>query len=122
MLSNKVGEIMTQRLTAATVTTAVREVVELMAAQDVGRVIVTDNEVPVGIFTEKDILRRVVTAPVDPDKCPIRQVMTSPLRTVSEETRIVEAFEKMYKGKYRHLLVRLIFLVCQYPMPKQTFH
>jgi signal-transduction protein with cAMP-binding, CBS, and nucleotidyltransferase domain len=36
----------------------------------------------------------------------IKAVMTSPIRAVREETHIVEALGRMYKGKYRHLLVR----------------
>ena len=106
MLSNKVSEIMTANLTSVSVSTPVLEVMQLMAGEDVGRVIVTDNAVPVGIFTEKDVLRRVVTTGVDPKKTNIKEVMTSPIRAVPEETRIVDAFAKMYKGKYRHLLVR----------------
>ena len=78
----------------------------MMVAADVGRIIVTDKEVPVGIFTEKDVLKRVVNRNIDPRKSPIKEVMTSPIRAVREETHIVEAFGKMYRGKYRHLLVR----------------
>jgi signal-transduction protein with cAMP-binding, CBS, and nucleotidyltransferase domain len=106
MLSNKVSEIMTANLTSVSVSTPVLDVLQLMAGEDVGRVIVTDDAVPVGIFTEKDVLRRVVTTGVDPKKTNIKEVMTSPIRAVPEETRIVDAFAKMYKGKYRHLLVR----------------
>jgi CBS domain-containing protein len=106
MLSNKVSEIMTTNLTAASVSMPISEVIEIMSAEDVGRIIIMDNQVPVGIFTEKDVLRRVVNARLDPTNTPIREVMTSPLRAVREETHIVEAFGKMYKGKYRHLLVR----------------
>lgn len=106
MLSNKVSEIMTTSLTAAPVSTSISKVLEIMSAEDVGRIIVTGEEVPVGIFTEKDVLRRVVNANVDAESTPIKDVMTSPLRAVREETHIVEAFGKMYKGKYRHLLVR----------------
>src|SRR4029077_14538114 len=65
-----------------------------------------DKEVPVGIFTEKDVMKRVVNQNIDPRKSPIKDVMTSPIRAVREETHIVEAFGKMYRGKYRHLLVR----------------
>lgn len=106
MLSNKVSEIMTANLTSVSVSTPVLEVLQLMAGEDVGRVIITDNAVPVGIFTEKDVLRRVVTRGVDPKKTNIKEVMTSPIRAVPEETRIVDAFARMYKGKFRHLLVR----------------
>ncbi|MBI2179712.1 MAG: CBS domain-containing protein, partial [Deltaproteobacteria bacterium] len=51
MLSNKVSEIMTTNLTTAQISTSIFDVMQLMAAQDVGRVIITDQEVPVGIFT-----------------------------------------------------------------------
>ncbi|HWP22673.1 MAG TPA: CBS domain-containing protein [Candidatus Binatia bacterium] len=106
MLSNKVSEIMTTNLVKAPVTASVFEVMQRMAAEDVGRIIITDDDVPVGIFTEKDVVKRVVCATIDPKKTSIRKVMTAPLRAVREETHIVDAFGKMYRGKYRHLLVR----------------
>ncbi|MBI2231926.1 MAG: CBS domain-containing protein [Deltaproteobacteria bacterium] len=106
MLSNKVSEIMTTNLTTAQISTSIFDVMQLMAAQDVGRVIITDQEVPVGIFTEKDVLRRVVITRVDAKKTAIKEVMTAPIRAVREETHIVDAFAQMYRGKYRHLLVR----------------
>ena len=52
MLSNKVSEIMTTNLTTASVASSIQEVLEMMVAADVGRIIVTDKEVPVGIFAE----------------------------------------------------------------------
>jgi signal-transduction protein with cAMP-binding, CBS, and nucleotidyltransferase domain len=106
MLSNKVSEIMTTNLTKATVTASVFEVMQMMVAEDVGRIIITDDDVPVGIFTEKDVVKRVVGARMDTKKSPIKKVMTTPLRAVREETHIIDAFGKMYRGKYRHLLVR----------------
>jgi signal-transduction protein with cAMP-binding, CBS, and nucleotidyltransferase domain len=105
MLSNKVSEIMTTNITTSAVTQTVFDVMEKMVAEDVGRVVITDKGVPIGIFTEKDVLKRVVNK-LDSTKTMVRQVMTSPIRAVREETHIVEAFGKMYRGKYRHLLVR----------------
>ena len=106
MLSNKVHEIMTKNLTVAPVTAPVYEVMAQMIAEDVGRIIITDNAVPVGVFTEKDVLKRVVNADIDAKRTLIKAVMTKPIRAVSEETHIVDAFSRMYKGKFRHLLVR----------------
>ena len=106
MLSNKVSEILTTNLTTAPVASSIQEVLEMMVTADVGRVIVTNKEVPVGIFTEKDVMKRVINDNRDPRKSTIKEVMTSPIRAVREETHIVEAFGKMYRGKYRHLLVR----------------
>jgi len=106
MLSNKVSEVMTTHLTTAPASASIYQVMETMVAEDVGRIIVTDDDIPVGIFTEKDVLKRVVNAGIDAPKAAIRNVMTSPVRAVREETHIIEAFGKMYRGKFRHLLVR----------------
>lgn len=106
MLSNKVSEIMTTHLITAPVSASVFEVIEAMAREDAGRIIVTDADVPIGIFTEKDVLRRVVSPDIDARKIQIKQVMTAPVRAVREETHIIDAFGKMYFGKFRHLLVR----------------
>jgi len=105
MLSNKVSEIMTTNLTTTGGSRTVFEVMEKMVGEDVGRIVVTDNDIPVGIFTEKDVLKRIVNK-LDPKKTSVREVMTAPIRAVREETHIVEAFGKMYKGKFRQLLVR----------------
>lgn len=106
MLSNKVSEIMTTELVKAPVAATVFSVMESMVVNDVGRIIITDDEVPVGIFTEKDVLKRVVGAQIDAKSSNIRTVMTAPVRAVRDDTLIVDAFARMYRGRYRHLLVR----------------
>ena len=106
MLSNKVSEIMTTELVKSPVTATVFSVMETMVVNNVGRIIITDDDVPVGIFTEKDVLKRVVGAQIDVKSIGIRAVMTTPVRAVREETLIVDAFARMYRGKFRHLLVR----------------
>ena len=106
MLSNKVSEIMTTELVKAPVAATVFSVMESMVVNDVGRIIITDDDVPVGIFTEKDVLKRVVGTQIDAKSTNIRKVMTAPVRAVRDETLIVDAFARMYRGRYRHLLVR----------------
>jgi signal-transduction protein with cAMP-binding, CBS, and nucleotidyltransferase domain len=106
MLSNQVKEIMTTQLTSARITETISRVVEIMVTADIGRVIITDADVPVGIFTEKDVLKRVANKGIDLQQTSIREVMTSPIQAVAEETHILEALGKMYQGNFRHLLVR----------------
>lgn len=106
MLSNKVSEIMTREIATADVSSTVYDVMALMAAKNVGRVVITDNQVPVGFFTERDVLGRVMNKKLDPKKTSIEKVMTSPIRAVPQETHIVEALGKMYQAKFRHLLVQ----------------
>jgi signal-transduction protein with cAMP-binding, CBS, and nucleotidyltransferase domain len=106
MLSNQVKEIMTTQLTSAKITETISRVVEIMVTADIGRVIITDADVPVGIFTEKDVLKRVANKGIDLQQTSIREVMTSPIQAVAEETHILEALGRMYQGNFRHLLVR----------------
>ncbi|MSP41344.1 MAG: CBS domain-containing protein [Deltaproteobacteria bacterium] len=106
MISNKVSEIMTTHLITAPAAATIFDVMQAMVTEDVGRIVITDDEVPVGIFTEKDILRRVIGGNVDTKKSDIKSVMTAPVQAVDEETHIVDAFARMYQGNYRHLLVR----------------
>ena len=106
MLSNQVKEIMTTQLTSAKITETIFRVVEIMVGADIGRVIITDADVPVGIFTEKDVLKRVANKGIDLQQTSIREVMTSPIQAVAEETHILDALGKMYQGNFRHLLVR----------------
>lgn len=106
MLSNKVSEIMTMGVITAPAASTIFDVMELMAARKVGAVVITDNRAPVGIFTEYDVLRRVMNKKWDPKKTGIKRVMTSPVRAVPQETHIIEALGKMYHGRFRHLLIR----------------
>jgi CBS domain-containing protein len=105
MLSNKVNEIMTRDLLAVDVASTVFEAMQLMASKNVGRVLVSENGVYTGIFTEKDVLKRVLAARLDAKATSIKKVMTKPIRSVPEDTHIVEALGKMYRSKFRHLLV-----------------
>jgi CBS domain-containing protein len=105
MLSNKVREIMGTDLVTAETGSSIAEVMMLMAQKDVGRVIITESELPVGIFTERDVLRRVISKDMDVKRVSVRKVMTAPIQGVSQDTHIVDALGKMYKGKFRHLVV-----------------
>lgn len=106
MLSNKVSEIMTHDVITAEASNTVFTVIKLMAEKNVGGLVITENEAPVGIFTEQDVLQRVMNRKLDLKKTSIKKVMTSPIRAVSRDTHIIEALAKMYKSKFRHLLIR----------------
>ena len=105
MLTNKVSEIMTTAVITTAPSSTIREVTRLMVDRRVGRVVITENDAPAGIFTETDVLRRVMNRILDVQKTPIRRVMTTPVQGVPEGTSIVEVLGRMYQGRYRHLLV-----------------
>jgi CBS domain-containing protein len=52
------------------------------------------------------VLKRVANKAIDLQQTSIREVMTSPIQAVAEETHILEGLGRMYQGNFRHLLVR----------------
>ena len=71
----------------------------------VGSVLVLDGGRLVGIFTERDVLRRVVGAGVDPNKSLVSEVMTSNVITISPDASIEQTMVLFTEKRLRHLPV-----------------
>jgi CBS domain-containing protein len=85
---------------------SVAEAVELMAEHEIGAVIVsTEEALMAGIFTERDVMMRVVRPGLDPKKTPLSLVMTRDVHFVSPGTTLEAALALMYVHRHRHLLV-----------------
>lgn len=85
---------------------SVRTVVHLMAKRHIGAVPVVDADgTLVGIFTERDVMCRVVDRDLDPAGTTIGQVMTADPVTAAPDWPILQALEQMAAGGYRHLPV-----------------
>jgi hypothetical protein len=82
---------------------SVLEAVEVMSERGVGAVGVVDNGMLRGIFTERDVMLRVVLRERDPKLTLVRDVMTAPPETVSEETTEEDALVHMVERHVRHL-------------------
>jgi CBS domain-containing protein len=82
---------------------SVLEAVEVMAERGVGAVGVVENRMLRGIFTERDVMLRVVLRGCDPKLTPVRDVMTAPAETVSEDTTEEAALVQMVERHVRHL-------------------
>jgi CBS domain-containing protein len=84
----------------------VAEAVAVMAAKRVGAVLImTEDRLVGGIFTERDVLVRIVNAGRDPKTTPISMVMTRDVRYVTPGTTIEAALALMHLNRHRHLLV-----------------
>ena len=84
----------------------VAEAVDVMATRDVGAVLaLTEDGLVAGIFSERDLLLRVVNAGRDPKTTPVSLVMTRDVRFVSPGTTIEAALALMHVNRFRHLLV-----------------
>ncbi len=83
----------------------VLEVAQRMNEQRIGAVIVVDNARATGIFTERDILTRVVAAQRDPATTRVSEVMTTPMACCTRTTKLTECRAVMTRQKIRHLPV-----------------
>jgi CBS domain-containing protein len=84
----------------------VGDAVALMAEHEVGAVLVmTEDGLVGGIFTERDLLLRVVHARLHTRDTPLSLVMTRTLRFVSPGTTVEAAMALMHVNRHRHLLV-----------------
>ncbi len=83
----------------------VAEAVCAMATHNVGIVIVLDGEKLVGVFSERDVVRRVVDRGLDPARTPVGDVMTTALVIADADEDYQTAMRKMDQANIRHLLV-----------------
>ena len=100
ILALKGSDVVTMVADDAVVTAA-----RLMNSRGIGGVIVLDDDEVVGIFTERDVMRRVVAERLDPVTTIIRDVMTSPVMTCRPEAKIDECVALMTEKRVRHLPV-----------------
>ena len=98
-----------QTLLTLPATATVREAARLMAERRVGAVLVVSPGNPgerlEGIFTERDVLNRVVAAGNDPESTRLDAVMTADPRTVTPIASALDALRAMHDGGFRHLPV-----------------
>jgi CBS domain-containing protein len=79
------------------------EVIALMNEHHRGAVLVVSEEKLQGIFTERDVLRRVVTGNLELARVPVSELMTRSPDTVPEHASLGQALQVMVSGGYRHL-------------------
>ena len=90
-----------------TVTTdqSVMEAVKLMSERRIGAVVVMEKGNVVGIFSERDLLNRVVALKRSGAETHVRDVMSTPVAYVSPDTEISECRLAMIQKRIRHLPV-----------------
>ena len=86
-------------------TATVLEAVRRMNDNGIGAILIARGAGPVGIFTERDILRRVVARGLDPATTPIGEVMTREIVFVGPTVTVGEAMAIITARRIRHLPV-----------------
>lgn len=85
--------------------TSVLGAAQAMAAHDIGAVPIVDADRLVGIFTERDILARVVAAGLDPAATPVADVMSTDLVVADINEPYDVCLYRMQQARVRHLIV-----------------
>jgi CBS domain-containing protein len=86
-------------------TASVLDAIQAMAGAKVGSVAIVDGNVLEGIFSERDVMLRVVAEGRDPKTTTVEEVMTSPVQTIQKRTTGEEALRIMVQNHIRHLPV-----------------
>jgi CBS domain-containing protein len=90
-----VKEIMRSDVKTARPDSAVSHVVEKMNRFDIGSIVIVQEKRPIGIITERDVLRKVVEHCLDPSVCKAKEIMTAPIVTLEEGSSVSDAMKLM---------------------------
>jgi len=117
MLSQPIGSLKdTAKIVTAPAQTSVAAAAALMLTHGVGAILVVENEALVGIFTEHDMVSRVIAPGRDPREVDLAAVMTREPLTVTSEATLGHALVLMHERGVRHLPVvrdaRPVGMVC----------
>ena len=100
-----VRDIMAKNVKTVRTDDSVLDAVIKMNKFDVGSVIVTNSNRPVGIITSKNILSRVVESRLDASMVRAKDIMSSPLITIEPDTSVEDAAKLMSQKKIKQLVV-----------------
>jgi len=104
-LSKEVSEIMTSDVAVIASSASVKEAAQLMASENISCVVATDKNGVVGIFTERDFLKRVVAFKRPAARTRLKKVMSSPVVTVCSDCSVLSAWKLLERTGIRRLVV-----------------
>ncbi|MEQ8390306.1 MAG: CBS domain-containing protein [Thalassospira sp.] len=100
------GVVKEQSIATLNPADSVMDAVNLMSERKIGAVIIVDDNAKLaGIFTERDLVNRVVAKGLDAATVPLSQVMTSDPDTLGPNDTAMSALNLMSARRYRHLPV-----------------
>src|SRR2546429_8295822 len=99
-------ELCDREIAAVPLEASVADAIHKMLDHHVGAVAVVDSDFRVaGIFTERDVLRKMSLSGTDPKTTPVRDLMTTPVEMATRGTGAGEALTTMLERHFRHLPV-----------------
>ncbi len=100
-----VAEIMSRDMVVVPIEATVAEAAEAMSAHNISCIVALDGQKVRGILTERDLLKRVIAAQREPGRTKVREVMSSPVRTIPPSYSVFSAYKAMDRLHVRRLVV-----------------
>ncbi|MEM3437289.1 MAG: CBS domain-containing protein [Nitrososphaerales archaeon] len=101
----KVKDVMIKEVITIDEEESVAKACEIMGEKHIGSLIVVSQSKPIGIFTERDLLSKIILKRLDLDKIKIKDYMSTPLTVINSEFDLKEAARIMSQLKIRRLPV-----------------
>ena len=104
--STPVHRVMNEKLEKIIVNTTAQEAAHKMGIVNTSSLVVTDlTDKPIGIITERDLVRRVVANDANSKTVLIKDIMASPIVTIDANSSVEATADLMLQNKVHHLLV-----------------
>jgi CBS domain-containing protein len=106
--TKSIGEVMTKKLETIEMSNSAQEAAKKMRDKNVSSLLVVDNSndgKPMGIVTERDLVRKVCINDASSKHTMIQGITSSPLITIDAVSSVEVAADIMIQNKVRHLLV-----------------
>ncbi len=100
-----VRDIMTRPVITAGADIDIHSAAKIMSTANVGSLVIVSGAKPVGILTERDLVKKIVAQAVDPRMVKVGEIMNSPLATISPEASSRDAAAIMIKSGVKRLPV-----------------
>jgi CBS domain-containing protein len=101
-----ISDMMSKNLELVEVMTSVMEAARKMKEKNVSSLVVVDNEKrPLGIVTERDLVRKACVNDIRTSVINVNEIMSSPIITIDSSSSALEAVDMMLQKNVRHLLV-----------------
>jgi CBS domain-containing protein len=102
-----VGQLMTKKLETINPSNTAQEAAKKMRDKKVSSLVVTIplEDKPIGIVTERDLVRQVCTKDVSSNSIIVHEIMSSPIATIDANSSVEVAADIMIQDKVRHLIV-----------------
>jgi CBS domain-containing protein len=100
-----VQDIMTRNVIGVEQNTSGSEIIKLMSERKIGSVVVLDREIPVGIITVRDILKKIAEKCISPSSITAKQVMSQPIVTIDPDVNLRNASLLMLQKGIKKIVV-----------------